>query len=150
MSGVREEIAFMKNNDRISSVTYFEDVNIHEYIHQCSAIADSRNFRLLKDRWKERFDVEFVCYDIKKIGDEATITNNDKFGFSLYMMTSDLNNIKKKIDNIWIPDKRCPCYVNIGDGFYYILAPFDYVSGSPDEDITLKLSKPQKSLSSFW
>ena len=147
MARARENVLKMKEKGRVVEKKYFDTIGVFEFLHGCSAIVDSDNLERMKRRWLEQRSVKYKYYQIYKIGKESTISNNDEFGFNLRLIKPDLKEFK--IDNIWIPDKWCPCYINIGDGFFYILAPFKYTE-ERQKETRLKLSKPQKALSSFW
>jgi len=143
----REFVEEMKEIGRVLKTTYFKDVEVYRFLHEISAVVDDNNMKRLRMRWKDKYGVEFDRYEIKDTTNKYIVYNNDNYGYNLLIMQEDLNHFK--IDHIWIPNKRCPCYVDIGDGHYYVMAPIDILEPL-NKDINLRVSKPQKSLSSFW
>lgn len=149
MGKISDIVFDMKKTGRIVRKSYYEDVEMFRYLHELSAIIDDQNLKRLKVWWERRFELSFSRYDVDDLSENKyTIYNNESFGYNILLITGDLNHFKK-VDNIWIPDKFAPCYIELGEGYYYILAPMELLE-SMNETLNVKLSKPQKALSSFW
>ena len=151
MPSPSEMVSGMIERDTIRGVEFKTGIVVFAFYDDSAGFIADENLSKFRDMIKLKEGATYDTYPLDHLSDKSIllVSTNDDYGYSLFLMRQWLMDFNPK--EIFIPDKAVPAFIKLGDGFNFIIAPFDLKDGiERGEGTVARLKSPQKSLSNFW